>query len=96
MKGWVTLATAGASAAYGVAGYFLEMHDTETMMAFVLGGTGAVGIGRKVDRNTEAAESAAVETARVAATTELVASRTAQVVDAVESGKLPIPPHGRT
>lgn len=74
MKGWVTITTALVSAVYGVAGFAMGAHDATTMMGFILGGSGAVGLGRKVDKNTEATHGVALQTAVVA--TELSARET--------------------
>lgn len=50
MKGWKTWAAAGVSVAYGVGGFFLGLHEADSMMGFVVSGLGMVGIGHKVEK----------------------------------------------
>lgn len=50
MGGWVTWVAAGLSIVYGVAGFFLGLHDSEAMMGFVVAGFGMVGLGRKIEK----------------------------------------------
>ena len=60
MKGYVTWVGIAVSLIYGVGGYFAGLHGMDTMMGFVTGSVGMLGIGRKVEKVGKATEEAQI------------------------------------
>jgi hypothetical protein len=50
MSGWKTKTAAGLSLIYGVVGIFLDLHDADTGMQFVVNGLGLLGLGHKIEK----------------------------------------------
>lgn len=50
MTGWKTKAAGGLSIIWGIAGYFLNLHDINSAADSVITGLGILGIGHKIER----------------------------------------------
>jgi hypothetical protein len=50
MTGWKTKAAGFASIAWGVVGYFLNLHDINSAADSVVTGLGILGIGHKIEK----------------------------------------------
>lgn len=50
MTGWKTKTAAFTSIGWGIAGYFLKLHDINDAANSVIAGLGLLGIGHKMDK----------------------------------------------
>lgn len=54
MTGWKTLSAGIGAIAYGIGGVVAGLHDANTAVSYVLSGLVALGIGHKLDKQTQA------------------------------------------
>ena len=53
MTGWKTWLAGLGSIIWGIAGFIAGVHDIETMVAFILSGLAALGIGHKIEKSAK-------------------------------------------